>query len=129
MKQPKNTHTVRAHSQTRELGPGPVALKSFALNCLAFFRRVGLRSWDRITRWRSPPFSLLSCLSFLLPDVCTSAASEESDALVLEDGPSLCSHRPVQHSKVGGATPMGCALGFSHVCNGGKSVTEGGEHP
>ncbi|XP_075883622.1 rho guanine nucleotide exchange factor TIAM2 isoform X5 [Nelusetta ayraudi] len=32
-------------------------------------------------------------------DVCASATSEESNAVVLEDGPLLCAHRPVQHSK------------------------------
>lgn len=50
------------------------------------------------TEWQLTP------ASFLLPDVCTATASEENSAIGPENGHSHCAHRPVQHSKVGGAT-------------------------
>lgn len=39
----------------------------------------------------------------LFPDVCTAADGVESLCVGLENGHSHCAHRPVQHSKVGGA--------------------------
>lgn len=43
----------------------------------------------------------------LFPDVCTAADGVESLRVGLENGHSHCAHRPVQHSKVGGARVWG----------------------
>lgn len=67
--------------------------------------------------------------SFLLPDVCTAAANEENGAIGLENGHSHCAHRPVQHSKVGGATLMRHRECFTYPCGKSPPKTFGTGRP
>lgn len=96
MKQPKRH--ARTHAQTRNsLG---TVTQAFRTELFYFLQRR-----LEVIKPHAMALTLLSFfLSFFpLSDVCASATSEESNAVVLEDGPLLCAHRPVQHSKVGGA--------------------------